>query len=312
MKGEIMKLAQTLLVAYLILTTAIIGFAQDYSLNSKNPILVEGNPSLTQSAITRLIDMFEFSLAARVNAAERAALTQQIISQWKSGDQTIIQNYQQLLAIYERLTALDNAKLREAQVQFQDALVNELKKNPGNERNRILIKVYNNAHPQAAINGDYAGGSNSIAMQSTNAGYASGNIPSEIVGTWQTGSASSINYSNSSTGSTINGGGTQVRYKILPDGRYEYAALSTQATYSCSTNLMTYKAGHIEVKGSVLTFVPENGKFTSEDSCNRQYNYEKPAKLDREIYDWSVQRDQYGTKICFQGNGVNGCAYKRD
>ena len=176
-----MKSAQTLLVAYFILTTAITGFAQeDYSLNSKNPILVEGNPPLTQSAVIKLIDMFEFSLAARVNAAERTALTQQIISQWKSGDQTIIQHYQQLLAIYERLSALDNAKLREAQVQFQEALLSELKKNPQNERNRILIKVYNNAHPQTAINENY-GSTNLLATQSTNGGNAAGKIPSEMV-----------------------------------------------------------------------------------------------------------------------------------
>jgi len=142
----------------------------------------------------------------------------------------------------------------------------------------------------------------------TNAG---GKPPAELVGTWHTGKVSATTFRDRTTGTYSDPSGTQVRYRILPDGRYEYAALTTQSMYNCTTRLLTYKVGHISVQGDVLTFIPENGKFTSEDNCNRHYNYEKPVALTRETYRWSVQRDQYGMKICLQNASVNGCAYKR-
>jgi hypothetical protein len=142
----------------------------------------------------------------------------------------------------------------------------------------------------------------------TNAG---GKPPAQLVGTWQTGKVSATMFRDRTTGTYSDPSGTQVRYRILPDGRYEYAALTTQSMYNCTTRLLTYKVGHISVQGDVLTFVPENGKFTSEDNCNRHYNYERPVSLTRETYHWSVQRDQYGVKICLQNASVNGCAYKQ-
>jgi hypothetical protein len=81
--------------------------------------------------------------------------------------------------------------------------------------------------------------------------------------------------------------------------------------YSCTTRLTTYKTGVIAYQGARLTFVPQSGKFTSQDSCNARYNYEKPVGMEREGYSWRIERDPYGAKICLQNEKVNGCAYKR-
>jgi hypothetical protein len=125
-------------------------------------------------------------------------------------------------------------------------------------------------------------------------------------------STSTATTATGATGASSNASGIQVLYTIQPNGRYEYATLETHTMYSCETRLQLYKTGHIEMNGSQITFVPESGTFTSEDSCNRQYNYTKPAELKRETFAASVQRDEYGTKLCLVGNGINGCAYKRD
>jgi hypothetical protein len=100
-------------------------------------------------------------------------------------------------------------------------------------------------------------------------------------------------------------------YKIFGDGHYEYAALTQQSIYNCTTKLFTYKTGRVAVDGATLTFIPTCGKFTSSDNCNARYNYEKPAQLDRETYNWSTHHDEYGEKLCLRNDKVNGCAYKR-
>ena len=135
--------------------------------------------------------------------------------------------------------------------------------------------------------------------------------PAALVGTWGTGSVSSVTYRNNTTGAYSDPSGTQVQYKFLPDGRYEYASLTTQSMYSCTTRLSTYKTGIVVYRGDALMFVPQSGKFTSQDNCNAKYNYEKPAVLEREAFHWRVDHDQYGVKMCLQNEKINGCAYKR-
>jgi hypothetical protein len=138
-----------------------------------------------------------------------------------------------------------------------------------------------------------------------------GSAPQGLVGTWGTGNVSSTMFMNQRTGSYSAPSGTQVQYKFLPDGRYEYAALTTQSMYSCTTRFLTFKSGLVLYQGNELTFVPQSGKFTSEDSCNARHNYEKPVGLERETYRWRLERDEYGQKMCLQNATVNGCAYKR-
>src|SRR5438874_2575409 len=88
--------------------------------------------------------------------------------------------------------------------------------------------------------------------------------PPALVGTWGTGTVSSTAFVNRATGSYSAPSGTQVQYKFLPDGHYEYAALTTQSMYSCTSRFRTFKTGMVVYQGSELTFVPQSGKFTSE------------------------------------------------
>lgn len=138
-----------------------------------------------------------------------------------------------------------------------------------------------------------------------------GDVPAALTGTWGTGNVSATSFVNSRTGAYSAPSGTQVQYTFLPGGRYEYASLTTQSMHNCTTRLSTYKTGAVAIQGDVLTFIPESGKFTSQDNCNAKYNYEKSASLDRETYRWRIAQDQNGLMVCLQNDKVNGCALKR-
>ena len=79
-----------------------------------------------------------------------------------------------------------------------------------------------------------------------------GDAPPSLVGTWGTGSVSSTMFVHRATGSYSEPSGTQVQYKFLPDSRYEYAALTTQSMYSCSTRFLTFKTGVVVYRGDEL------------------------------------------------------------
>lgn len=137
-------------------------------------------------------------------------------------------------------------------------------------------------------------------------------VPDKLVGTWTTGSSSNIIYQDTTTGGYSDPSGTQVMYKIKSNGSYEYASLTVQSMYSCTTKLMLYQTGYVRINGSQITFVPTGGKFTSQDNCNQRFNYEKPANLEQTNYKWNIEKDEYGEKICLQNGDVSGCAYKRE
>ena len=270
------------------------------SLNAQDTgdtILVAGNPPLTQTMVNQLIDFFEFGLHGKFTNAQRAEFQKQRMIEWQTGTAGNKDNILSLLDMRSKLMALNDKQLKEAQIKLQDYLVETFSKQPDEPTSRLLMSVHKNGKTNQAVTNPVAAGG------STNT--------RDLAGTWQSGSVSSMEIVGQPGGTYTNGGGTQVLYTFRPNGTYEYAALTTQNTYTCHTEFMTYKTGTVTVNGNVLTLIPKTSKFTSKDSCSSRNNYEKPAGMERETYNWSVQRDEYGIKLCLQNNRVNDCAYKR-
>ncbi|MFN7945699.1 MAG: hypothetical protein U0Z53_10120 [Blastocatellia bacterium] len=288
------------LVAISMLLVAVVCSAQARAATDDQTVLAQGPPPLTQGIMDRLIGMFEWALDGRFTRAQRTGFQRLCVAEWKRHDQAGMQSVLEILKAGEQLAALTDAQRRQAHDLLQNRLLATLRQQPNDESARLLLAVYERAHP-----------ANRAPDTSPESDGTGGRVPAELIGTWQTGSVSATTFVNPRTGSYSDPSGTQVRYRIFADGRYEYAALTTQSMYNCTTKLLTYKTGVVVINGSTLTFVPKNGKFTSEDNCNRQYNYEKPADLSRETFQWQVGRDETGVKICLRNARVSGCAYKR-
>ena len=284
-------------VLILIVLLSVFAFGQ-----SADRLLVSGDPPLMQSTVDQLIDFFEFGLHSKFSPAERAEFTAQRINEWKNGEQKSKDDAKALLDMRARLMGLDDAKLREAQATVQNYIVETIQKQPNDPTSKLLKEVYDNGLRNAVS-------SNRLSSETDSVGEVSADV-SALLGTWQTGTVSGVGFVNQSTGSYTNGGGTQVLYTFKPGGRYEYGALTQSTMYNCTMKAMTFKTGIVQIRGGALTFIPQTSSFTSEDSCVARNNYKKPASMERETFNWSVQRDEYGTKLCLQNATINGCAYK--
>lgn len=259
--------------------------------------LAPGNPPLMQSTVNDLIDFFEFGLHARFTPAQRQEFQQQRIAEWRKGDPKDIQTVQTLLDTRAKLMSLDEAKLREAQAAIEKYLVQTFGNQASDPTARLLMEVYRSGRSDATVDEPSTAGTSQDV--------------SALFGTWQAGTVSGVSFVNGATGSSTNGGGTQVMYTFKPGGRYEYAALTQSTLYNCTMKALTYKSGIVQINGNTLIFVPQNASFTSEDTCVARNNYRKPVSMERETFNWSVQQDEYGTKLCLQNSSINGCAYKR-
>lgn len=238
--------------------------------------LAPGNPPLTRAVADSVNSLLAWVLEAAYTPELRDQFTKQMIANWPKADASTIRTYQQLADAQKQLMQMTP----EQREQVRQTLRPQL----------------------AALLGP---------SQPSASSQPASNVPAVLIGTWGTGSMSSMSFVDRTTGSSAPASGTQLHYKFMPDGRYEYASLTTQSMYSCTTKLSLYIVGKVAFQGNSLTFQPESGTFTSRDSCNAQYNYEKPAKLDHDTYNWRMEQDQYGQKMCLQNAKINGCAYKR-
>ena len=258
-------------------------------------------PRYTQQLADQITGFFEWALRAHFTKAERAKFQQQLAALWASNDQKAINNFVSTLKMREQLNARTPAEQSAVREKFEAALVEELRKQSSDEMSQLLLAAYEEARRLDQVS------SGPLPQPNTSAASA---LPANLVGEWHTGSVSSVNYV-SPGGSYAPPSGTQVTYKLFPDGHYEYAGLTQQSMYNCTTKLFLYKVGVVSTQGNVLTFTDKDGSFTSEDNCNKQYNYKKPAKLEQTTYQWRIERDQYGEKLCLVNSATNGCAYRQ-
>src|SRR5262249_8148514 len=156
---------------------------------------------------------FEFGLHAKFSDAERAQFKAQRIAEWNSGDQKSKDNVQSLLDMRAKLMGLDDEKLRAAQTTIQNYLVENIEKEQNDPTSRLLKEVYENGLKNVTSSGNIPEPASVVVEGTTDV--------AALLGTWQAGTVSGVNFVNQSTGSSTNGGGTQVLYTFKPGGRYE-------------------------------------------------------------------------------------------
>ncbi|WP_341531560.1 hypothetical protein WKK05_36390 (plasmid) [Nostoc sp. UHCC 0302] len=139
---------------------------------------------------------------------------------------------------------------------------------------------------------------------------SAGSVLAELQGRWQVSHMNSLVPVNPSSGAIGDANGMIAEYEIKPDGSLIHTFFLQQAQYGCTRRLKTLKTGRTVVKGSSVTFIYEAGTTSSEDSCNRQYNYTKKLAPSQETFNFTLQQEGEKTKFCFENESLKDCAVK--
>ena len=119
--------------------------------------------------------------------------------------------------------------------------------------------------------------------------------PPELVGEWLFGVISPTDYHDASSGQWIdNAYGLSVHFEFTGGGRYTQAILIHSYIGSCRTQIYVYNEGTSVVDGSTIRVYPTKGRIRSKDSCNEQYNYDRPDDLaakQGDTYLWSLEEN---------------------
>jgi hypothetical protein len=297
-----MRRAFTILAILSLLIVAPLVSAATFKATAFGGPLQQEPPRFTPQLAEQITGFFEWALRVHFNREQRTQFQRQLAAVWAHRDEKAIENFVGTLGMREQLKDKTPAEQAAGREKFETALVEVLRKATTDEMSQLLLAVYDEARKLDQVS--------SGPIAPPNGAASAAGVPAALVGEWRAGSSSSVGYV-SPGGSYAPPSGTQVSYKIFADGHYEYASLTQQSAYNCTTKLFLYKVGTVALQGNVITFMPKTGSFTSEDNCNARFNYKKPATLEQDAYQWRIERDQYGQKLCLANSSVNGCAYRQ-
>jgi hypothetical protein len=260
----------------------------------KDKTLADGNPPLTASMVERYRNVMEWTLDARFNSAESAAIEKQIVEYWRARDEKNIKAVLQTLDFETKVSGASQAKRQEMQPKLKQAVLEALEKDSGDRMKALLLKVYRKNQSAAAE--DFDGGNGDL---------------SRLVGTWRVLHGNSIVSVDQPSGRIGDGNSMIAEYDIKPDGRLAFTFVLQQANYGCTTQVKTYKTGRVNVSGSRVTFTYDAGGTTqSEDNCNQKYNYTKKTQAEKETFDFQLKSENGKPQFCFANAKLKDCAIK--
>jgi hypothetical protein len=234
-----------------------------------NDILAAGNPPLSQRMVDGEIGVLEMFLEVKFTDDQRVRLRQLWVEVWNKGDRKGIQ------------IVLDDAKyvghdddLRAVRDSNQAAYVEEMRKDPRDPRNAVLLEAYNAAHPDRGE-----------IMKARGWG--------QLVGEWKrqdailptreryTGRLQGI----SATDSLI--------LNIFSDGRFHHlwAHSNCGSGNTCCNEYSTTADGVVSVETTKLLLEATSGNELFKAPCTPQANLFQTLQQRRNVLSWSLRRD---------------------
>lgn len=116
--------------------------------------------------------------------------------------------------------------------------------------------------------------------------------PAELVGSWFTGTISSIQYYDPVGGSWADPNGEGFYLILDADGSYEEGAVIQSTMYGCSSTLLGRAVGGWSIEGFQLSLVRESGETSITGNCTGSGTNTMGPQTD--IYYWELGPDAYG------------------
>jgi hypothetical protein len=135
-----------------------------------------------------------------------------------------------------------------------------------------------------------------------------GHVPAELVGKWQQGSQSDVNFSDD-LGSFSGPSGVVLAWQFTADGHYTFDDFNQSSLYSCTTAVLGQETGSVDFAVDTLTVTAVDATITSQDNCHARFNYRKPWTTELgepRQYQWSLQTDPTSGRTAFVVTGSDG------
>ena len=280
-------------------TAAIAAIAAGPPQNEGATVLAAGDPPLTQAMVDQRIVVWEVFFEVKINREQHDLLQRLLVEAWKQGDQEDIHGTVEDVKLYGKES--DIVALRATN---RSAYVDSLRKQPNDALARLILEIYDAAHPErkdfmrAHGMGDLVGEWKRIDYLSpTTAPYSH-----EVIG---------ISFTDS------------LILDFYSDGHFKHFWVHSHCDsgYRCCRKYGTDVSGTVFVEGGKLVLKAESGTQLSDVPCNPAANSFGHIQPHEESFALSIKRRaNNGLALCLaaqpfdpwqQGPGKTMCYEKQ-
>jgi hypothetical protein len=279
-----------------------------FAVNGSGQVLAKGSPPLTETIVSRMQTVFEFTLNQRFDSAESKRFRQILVGYWQRDSRNDINSCLEYVKVADMLDQLADNQKDAARQKLLAAIEQAVRSNPNDALAQLLAEVYNQSQANGNLNPTTDGQQNPIV---SNGG---GSVPSALLGTWILRKGSGSGYVNPTNGTTSGPNATVHSYTFYANGTFEYALLMQSSLYQCTTAINGYEAGAFEADASTISFYTKKATKSFQDNCRPNLNSKGPAEVraPMKLY-YRIARDEYNNlNLCVAGgNGKETCFVKQ-
>ncbi|HEY0049124.1 MAG TPA: hypothetical protein VGB68_07555 [Pyrinomonadaceae bacterium] len=133
----------------------------------------------------------------------------------------------------------------------------------------------------------------------------------DLVGKWEKKSTMGGRV-NANTGVYLGSSGTYESYEFSADGGVAYSSLISVQQGGCNLSAFSQSRGAAGVSGSKMTINLGAGTIDRKDTCNASGDYKKATRATNYTYEWTIDKDEYGTvQLCLTESNGNKYYYRK-
>ena len=130
------------LLSGLLLLTLFLGKAQA----QEDPIVVQGNPPLTQSMVAKTLILLDWSLDIRLSDEQKTQIAQAIVGYWETKNRAEINNTLEAVKLVDGLKQASPAERDKAKEIIQAEILKGLRSDTNDEISQMVLKVFEATH----------------------------------------------------------------------------------------------------------------------------------------------------------------------
>lgn len=291
---------------------AILSFASVSFAQSRDRVLAQGNPPLTESTVSRVQEVFEWTFNSAFDEPQSAEFRRIIVGYWQQKSQSDMESVLGYMKVAQMIAQVPNEQAAAARAQLQSVVLEAIQKQPNDPMARLLANVYEKSQSNNAGGGSVTESAN---RQFTAPIGNNRQSSSALVGTWLLRKGSGSGYVNPTTGVTTGGPNATIHsYTFYADGRFEYALMMQSSLYNCTSTINGFEAGTYQDNGSTVDFYTKKATKGFKDTCRPSLNSSEPTdvRAPMRLY-YRIARDEYNNlNLCVAGgNGKETCFVKQ-
>jgi hypothetical protein len=287
-----------------VLVLAVVAALASAAFAQADQVLVSGKNQLKKSDVTTLIDFYEWALEAKFSDSQRERFAVNTVEEFRANPSEGRKTISEIITTFPRLKAAQPDVQQSARETFVSEFIAIAKKGD-DENSRMLVQIYESAHPGPAETNSQAHAQVQPTSEATaDAAPAASNddnpgAVADLAGKWAWGRTGSM--TKTTSGVYLGGNASRFTYEFDGRGNVTMTGIMTVMTGGCEMEVFRTARGKASITGDELTLNWQPASFSRHNSCSPEKDYKKTLPAEREVMTVKFRTDYGQKQLCLTG-----------